>query len=69
MIRFKDSTSEKRWALDITIASKSVTIEPKKQEAKHTDAWDKAIAEGAISADAFFDELNSRIDNWPESRA
>lgn len=63
MIRFKDSTSEKRWALDITIASKSVTIEPKKQEAKHTDAWDKAIAEGAISADAFFDELNSRIDN------
>jgi len=47
----------------------SVTIEPKKQEAKHTDAWDKAIAEGAISADAFFDELNSRIDKWPESRA
>lgn len=40
-----------------------------KQEAKHTDAWDKAIAEGAISADAFFDELNSRIDKWPESRA
>ena len=65
----EDSTPEGRWLLDLIKDHKSVTIEPKKQEAKHTDAWDKAIAEGAISADAFFDELNSRIDKWPESRA
>ena len=68
-VHIEDSTPEGRWLLDLIKDHKSVTIEPKKQEAKHTDAWDKAIAEGAISADAFFDDLNSRIDKWPESRA
>ena len=68
-VHIEDSTPEGRWLLDLIKDHKSVTIEPKKQEAKHTDAWDNAIVEGAISADAFFDELNSRIDKWPETRA
>ena len=58
MIRFKDSTSEKRWALDITIASKSVTIEPKKKEAKTVGAWDAALAAGAVP----LEEFNARFD-------
>lgn len=61
MIRFKDSTSEKRWALDITIASKSVTIEPKKKETKTIGAWDAALTAGAMPLEEFNAKFETKI--------
>ena len=36
---------------------------------REQSAWNKALAEGAVGVDVFFDELNSRIDKWSDSRA
>lgn len=32
-------------------------------------AWDKALADGAVGVDTFFDELDARIDTWSDVRA
>ena len=32
-----------------------------KQKAKSPNKWDKAIADGAVTVDEFFDELDERI--------
>jgi hypothetical protein len=29
--------------------------------------WEQAIAEGAVSVDAFFGELNARIEKWADN--
>ncbi len=63
-VHIEDSTPEGRFLLDLIKNHKSVTIEPQTSE-----AWQEAIAAGAVEVDPFFDELNSRIDNWPLSRA
>ena len=31
-------------------------------------AWDKALADGAVGVDTFFDELDARIDKWSDIR-
>lgn len=47
-----------------------VTITPNKgANVKSTDTWERALAEGAVSVDTFFDELNSRVEKWPDTRA
>ncbi|MCM1219231.1 MAG: hypothetical protein NC548_32520 [Lachnospiraceae bacterium] len=48
---------------------KSVSYEPQKQEQAGTGAWQKAVAAGAVPVDTFFDELNTRIENWSTTRA
>lgn len=57
-VHIEDSTPEGRWLLDLIKDHKSVTIELKKQEAKHVDAWSEAIAAGAVS----LEELNARFE-------
>jgi len=39
----------------------------KKEKTAPKSKWETAIAEGAVSVDSFFDELNSRIDKWPDN--
>lgn len=63
-VHIEDNTPEERLLLDLIEGHKSVTIEPKESE-----AWRKAIATGAVRVDTFFDDLNSRINNWPATRA
>jgi methylphosphotriester-DNA--protein-cysteine methyltransferase len=29
--------------------------------------WQQALDEGAVSVDQFFDELNARIEKWPDN--
>ena len=31
--------------------------------------WDKAIADGAVTVDEFFDELKALIEQWPDDEA
>lgn len=45
-------------------AHAGVKIAPRKEQS----VWDKALLEGAVDVDAFFDELNSRIDKWSDIR-
>ena len=54
-VHIEDSTPEGRWLLDLI---KSVTIEPKKKEAKTVGAWDAALAAGAVP----LEEFNARFD-------
>ena len=61
MIRFKGSTPAKRWALDITIAPKSVTIEPKKKETKTAGAWAAALVAGAMPLEEFNAKFETKI--------
>ena len=57
-VHIEDSTPEGRWLLDLIKDHKSVTIEPKKKEAKTVGAWDAALAAGAVP----LEELNARFD-------
>ena len=36
---------------------------------REQSAWDKALADGAVGVDTFFDELDARIDKWSDVRA
>ncbi len=42
-----------------------VKISPQQEQS----AWDKALADGAVGVDTFFDELDARIDTWSDVRA
>lgn len=42
-----------------------VKISPQQEQS----AWDKALADGAVGVDTFFDELDARIDKWSDIRA
>lgn len=65
-----EDSPEGKWLLELIRNHKSVTVVGEKdaKQAK-AGAWDTAIAEGAVSVDAFFNELDARIDKWPDSRA
>lgn len=69
MIRFsldiEEFTPEIHQILKQVQAHAGVKIAPRKEQS----AWDKALLEGAVDVDAFFDELNSRIDKWSDTRA
>lgn len=41
-----------------------VKISPQQEQS----AWDKALADGAVGVDTFFDELDARIDKWSDIR-
>ena len=58
-------TPEIHRILEQLQAHAGVKITPKSEPS----AWDRALAEGAVSVDEFFHELDSRIDKWSESRA
>ncbi|WP_337625298.1 hypothetical protein [Phocaeicola sp.] len=60
-VHIEDSTPEGQWLLDLIKDHKSVTIEPKKQEARHTDAWGTALAAGAVSLEEFNTKFNTKI--------
>ncbi len=58
-------TPEIREALKHLQTLAGVTIVPGNSTKEKTrNAWDTAIAEGAVSVDVFFDELNVRIEKW-----
>lgn len=42
-----------------------VKISPQQEQS----VWDKALADGAVGVDTFFDELDARIDKWSDIRA
>ncbi len=69
MIRFivdiEEFTPEIYQILEQLQAHVGVKIAPRKEQ----NAWDKALLEGAVDVDSFFDELNSRIDKWSDIRA
>lgn len=69
-IKIDEVTPEIRKTLDYLTSLAGVTIShDKSAQPVGASAWDTAMAEGAISVDAFFDELNSKIDKWPATRA
>lgn len=57
IIEFEKSTPEIKRALEHLNTLSGVKIRPK-------SAWDSAVAEGAVSVDAFFDYLDARIRRW-----
>lgn len=63
-VYIEDNTPEGRWLLELIRNHKSVTIEKSRK-----DAWQEAVDAGAVSVDAFFDELDSRINSWTEPHA
>lgn len=68
MIRFnlniEEFTPEISQILEQLQAHAGVKIAPRKEQS----AWDEALLEGAVDVDVFFDELNSRIDKWSDTR-
>lgn len=42
-----------------------VKISPQQEQS----AWDRALADGAVGVDTFFDELDARIDKWSDARS
>lgn len=69
-VKIDEVTPEIQRTLDYLNSLSGVSIsQHKSAQSVGKSAWDTAIAEGAVSVDAFFDDLNSRIDNWPTFRA
>lgn len=68
-VHIEDNTPEGRFLIDLIKNHKSVTIVPDEEKPQQAGAWDKAVAAGAVPAETFFDELNSRIDRWPATHA
>ena len=58
-------TPEIHRILEQLQAHAGVKITPKSEPS----AWDRALAEGAVGVDVFFDELDARIDKWSDPRA
>lgn len=58
-------TPEIERILEQLRALPGVKISP--QQEQH--AWDKALADGAVGVDDFFDELDVRINKWSEARS
>lgn len=57
-------TPEIEWILEQLRAHPGVKISPQQEQS----AWDKALADGAVGVDTFFDELDVRIDKWSDIR-
>ena len=69
-IKIDEVTPEIQKTLDYLKTLSGVTItHDKKMKPAGTNAWNTAISEGAVSADIFFDDLNARIEKWPDARA
>lgn len=58
-------TPEIERILEQLRALSGVRISPQQEQS----AWDKALADGAVGVDDFFDELDVRIDKWSEARS
>lgn len=58
-------TPEIERILEQLRAFPGVKISPQQAQS----AWDKALADGAVGVDDFFDELDVRIDKWSDVRA
>ena len=58
-------TPEIERILEQLRAHPGVKISPQQAQS----AWDKALADGAVGVDDFFDELDVRIDKWSEARS
>lgn len=58
-------TPEIERILEQLRAHPGVKISPQQEQS----AWDRALADGAVGVDAFFDELDVRIDKWSDVRA
>ena len=59
-------TPEIERILEQLRAHSGVRISPQQEQCS---AWDKALADGAVGVDDFFDELDARIDKWSDVRA
>lgn len=57
-------TPEIERILEQLRAHSGVRISPQQEQS----AWDKALADGAVGVDDFFDELDVRIDQWSDVR-
>ena len=69
-IKIDEVTPEIQKTLNYLKTLSGVTISTHKEaQSRSRTAWETAIAEGAVSVDTFFDELNSRIDKYPSVRA
>lgn len=69
-IKIDEVTPEIQKTLDYLTSLSGVTISHGKSTKPATkSAWNTAIAEGAVTVDAFFNELDARIEKWPETRA
>ena len=58
-------TPEIHRILEQLRAHPGVKISPQQEQS----AWDRAIADGAVGVDDFFDELDVRIDKWSDARS
>ncbi len=58
-------TPEIERILEQLRAHPGVKISPQQEQS----AWDRALADGAVGVDTFFDELDGRIDKWSDARS
>ncbi|GHV02157.1 hypothetical protein FACS1894159_10820 [Bacteroidia bacterium] len=61
-VMIEDSTPEGKWLLELIKGHKSVTVVSEKKK-----NFRQALTEcKAVSVDVFFDELDARIEKWPD---
>ncbi|WP_418992037.1 hypothetical protein [Alistipes sp.] len=58
-VHIEDNTPEGRFLIDLIKNHKSVTIVPDEEKPQQAGAWDKAVADGAVS----LSEFNARFEN------
>ncbi len=66
IVRIEDGAETKNIAAAVRQLKGVATVKIQQDQAVTKSVWEQAVTDGAVSVDAFFNDLNARIEKWPE---
>ena len=63
-VLIEDTTHEGQWLLNLIRGQRGVIVVERDERKK--SFYEASVECSAVSVDAFFDELNARIEKWPD---